>query len=53
VLYVLAMIAAVVVVDVLFLRHDFLIRLLVNIAIVALFVGGYFLFLQEKQSSGS
>jgi hypothetical protein len=46
-LYVLAMIAVVVGVDVLFLRHDFWARLLVNIGIVLVFVLIYFRFLKR------
>jgi hypothetical protein len=47
VLYVLAMIAVVVVVDVLFLRHLFLERLIVNIGIVAVFLVVYLRFLKR------
>jgi hypothetical protein len=47
VLYVLAMIAVVVVVDVLFLRHLFLERLIVNIGIVAVFLAVYLRFLKR------
>ncbi len=47
-LYVLAMIAVVVGVDVLFLRHDFWARLLVNIGIVLVFVLIYFRFLKRS-----
>jgi hypothetical protein len=46
-LYLLAMIAVVVGVDVLFLRHDFWARLLVNIGIVLVFVLIYFRFLKR------
>jgi hypothetical protein len=46
-LYVLAMVAVVVGVDVLFLRHDFWARLLVNIGIVLVFVLIYFRFLKR------
>jgi hypothetical protein len=46
-LYVLAMVAVVVGVDVLFLRHQFWPRLLVNIGIVAVFVAFYFRFLKR------
>jgi hypothetical protein len=42
VLYVLAMVAVVVGVDVLFLRHQFWLRLIVNIGIVLVFLAGYF-----------
>jgi hypothetical protein len=47
VLYVLAMIAVVVVVDVLSLRHLFLERLIVNIGIVAVFLVVYLRFLKR------
>jgi hypothetical protein len=47
VLYVVVMIAVVVSVDVLFLRHDFWARLLVNICIVAVFGAFYLLFLKN------
>jgi hypothetical protein len=47
-LYVLAMVAIVVVVDVLLLRHLFWPRLLVNIGIVAVFGACYFLFLKRR-----
>jgi hypothetical protein len=47
VLYVLAMIAVVVVVDVLFLRHLFVERLIVNIGIVAVFLAVYQRFLKR------
>jgi hypothetical protein len=47
-LYVLAMVAVVVGVDVLFLRHDFWARLLVNIGIVLVFVLIYFRFLKRS-----
>ena len=46
-LYVLAMVAVVVGVDVLFLSHDFWARLLVNIGIVLVFVLIYFRFLKR------
>ena len=49
-LYVLAMIGIVVAVDILFLRHDFTVRLLVNIAIVAVFVAVYFRFLKRPSA---
>ena len=48
VLYVLAMIVIVVGVDVLFLRHHFWPRLLVNIGIVVVFGACYFLFLKRR-----
>jgi hypothetical protein len=46
-LYVLAMVAVVVLVDVLFLRHLFWERLIANIAIVAAFAGAYFWFVKR------
>jgi hypothetical protein len=48
VLYVLAMVAAVVGVDVLFFRHQFWERLIVNIGIVTVFVAFYFRFLKRQ-----
>ena len=48
VLYVLTMIAVVVLVDVLFLRDKFGLRLWVNIGIVALFAIFYLLFLKNR-----
>jgi hypothetical protein len=47
VLYVLAMVAAIVVVDVLFLRHHFWLRLAVNVGIVLVFAALYFRFLKR------
>jgi len=47
VLYVLALVAVVVGVDVLFFRHQFWPRLLVNIGIVLVFVACYFRFLKR------
>jgi hypothetical protein len=47
-LYVLAMVAVVVGVDVLFLRHLFWARLLVNIGIVVVFVTFHFRFLKKS-----
>jgi hypothetical protein len=47
VLYVLALIAVVVVVDILFLKHHFWERLIVNVGIVLLFAAFYFLFLKR------
>ena len=47
VLHVLVMVAVIVVVDVLFLRHLFLARLLSNIGIVVVFATCYFLFLKR------
>ena len=46
-MYVLAMIAVVVCVDVLFLRHQFLERLIANIGIVVVFVA-FFLRVQKR-----
>jgi hypothetical protein len=51
-LYVLAMVGVVVGVDVLFLRHLFWARLLVNIGIVVVFVAFYFRFLKSHLKSG-
>jgi hypothetical protein len=48
VLYLLAMVAIVVGVDVLFLRHQFWLRLIVNVGIVLVFLGGYFAFLKRS-----
>jgi hypothetical protein len=47
VLYVLAMVAIVVGVDVLFLRHHFWPRLITNVAIVAIFAVIYIKFLKR------
>ena len=47
-LYVLAMVAVVVGVDVLYLRHQFWLRLIVNIGIVLVFVAGYFGFIKRS-----
>jgi hypothetical protein len=47
VLYVLAMVAVVVGVDLLFLRHQFWLRLIVNIGIVVVFAAVYFAFLKR------
>ena len=47
VLYVLALVAVVVSVDVLFFRHHFLERLLVNIGIVLIFGAVYLRFLKR------
>jgi uncharacterized membrane protein YozB (DUF420 family) len=47
VLYVLVMVALIVSVDVLFLRHQFWPRLAVNVGIVAVFGVVYFLFLKR------
>jgi hypothetical protein len=48
VLYVLAMAAAVVGVDILFFRHHLWERLLVNVGIVLVFVAFYFRFLKRS-----
>jgi hypothetical protein len=48
VLYVLALVACVVSVDVLFFRHQFTERLLANVAIVLLFGAVYALFLRRR-----
>ncbi len=50
VLYVLTMIALVVCVDVLFLRHQFWWRLITNVGIVLVFVAFYFRFLKGPLS---
>ncbi|HVB51961.1 MAG TPA: hypothetical protein VND89_09530 [Acidimicrobiales bacterium] len=47
VLYVLAMVAVVVGVDVLFFRHHFLERLMVNVGIVLVFAAFYLTFLKR------
>jgi hypothetical protein len=51
-LYVLVMIAIVVGVDVLFLKHHFWLRLIVNIGIVLVFVVVYFTFLKRPRRDG-
>jgi hypothetical protein len=48
VLYVLAMVAIIVSVDVLFLRHLFWPRLITNVGIVLVFGAVYFLFLKQR-----
>jgi hypothetical protein len=48
VLYVLVLVAVVVGVDVLFLRHHFWARLLVNVGIVGVFAAIYFAFLKPR-----
>ena len=48
IVYVLVMVAIIVSVDVLFLRHLFWPRLLVNVGIVVVFGAGYFLFLKRS-----
>jgi hypothetical protein len=50
VLYVLAMVGIVVGVDVLFLRHQFWLRLIINVGIVLVFVAFYFRFLKGPVS---
>ena len=50
VLYVLALVAVVVCVDVLFLRHQFWWRLITNVGIVLVFVAFYFRFLKDPLS---
>jgi|HubBroStandDraft_1064217.scaffolds.fasta_scaffold733378_1 hypothetical protein len=52
ILYVLVMVAIVVGVDVSFLRHDLWPRLIVNIAIIAVFVAGYYRFLKPPSAAG-
>jgi len=47
VLYLLAMLAVVVSVDVLFFKHHFLGRLLVNVGIVLVFIAFYIAFLKR------
>jgi hypothetical protein len=47
-LYVLAMVAIIVVVDVLFLRHQFWARLIVNVGIVVVFAAFYLLLLKRR-----
>jgi hypothetical protein len=53
VLYVLALVAVVVVVDILFLRHHFWARLIVNVGIVLVFAAFYFLFLKRLWTNGA
>jgi hypothetical protein len=50
VLYVLAMAAVVVGADILFLRHRFWLRLIVNVGIVLVFVACYFRFLKRPRA---
>jgi hypothetical protein len=47
VLYVLAMVAVVVAVDILFLRHHFWARLIVNVGIVLVFLAFYVRFMKR------
>jgi type IV secretory pathway VirB2 component (pilin) len=46
--FVVVMVVLIVGVDVLFLRHQFWPRLLVNVGIVAVFAAAYFLFLKRR-----
>jgi len=46
-IFFLVMVALIVGLDVLFLREHFVARLIVNVVIVALFTGFYFLFLKD------
>ena len=48
VIYVLAMVATVVIVDILFFRHRFWQRLLVNIGIILVYVAFYLAFLKNR-----
>jgi hypothetical protein len=48
VLYVLAMVSTIVIVDVLFFRHRFWERLVVNIGIVLVYIAFYFAFLKNR-----
>ena len=50
VLYVLAMVAVVVGADILFFRHYFWLRLIVNVGIVLIFVAFYFRFLKRPRA---
>jgi predicted cobalt transporter CbtA len=50
VLWVLALVAVVVGVDILFFRHLFWVRLIVNVGIVLVFVAFYFGFLKRSQA---
>jgi hypothetical protein len=49
-LYVIAMVAVIVGVDVLFLRHHLLARLISNVAIVVVFAAVYLLFVRRQQA---
>jgi hypothetical protein len=51
-LSVVAMVAVIVAVDVLFLRHHVLARLITNVAIVLVFAGVYVLLLRRPRSAG-
>ena len=46
-LYVLAMVAIIVAVDILFLRNEFWPRLIANVGIVAVFAACYFIFFKR------
>lgn len=46
--YILAMVATIVIVDVLFFRHRFLERLLSNVGIVLLYVAFYLAFVKKR-----
>jgi hypothetical protein len=48
VLYLVAMVALIVCLDVFFLKNHFTARLIVNIGIVVVFLGGYFVFLRPR-----
>jgi hypothetical protein len=48
IIYVLAMVATVVVVDILFFRHRFRERLIANIGIVSLYVAFYFSYFKNR-----
>jgi hypothetical protein len=48
VLYLVAMVALIVTLDVFFLRNHFTARLIVNVGIVLVFLGGYFAFLRPR-----
>jgi hypothetical protein len=48
VIYILAMVATVVIVDILFFRHRFLERLIANIGIVLVYVAFYLAFLKNR-----
>lgn len=47
VVYILAMVVTVVIVDILFFRHQFLERLIANIGIVLLYIAFYLAFLRS------
>jgi hypothetical protein len=48
VMYVLAMVATVVIVDILFFRHRFWERLIANIGVVLIYVAFYFAFIKNR-----